>query len=85
MLLELADYEKNITTNIYKANAYRKAAGTLSRLPDRIKSGDEAKSLPGIGVKIATKITEFLETGKLRKLQEVPHRKKSTLKLKSSD
>lgn len=43
----------------------------LSEYPSRIKSGDEAKSLKGVGVKIAKKIDEFLETGKLRKLENV--------------
>ena len=40
-------------------------------MPERVKSGDEAKKLPGIGEKIAKKIDEFLETGKLRKLEDV--------------
>lgn len=70
-LIELANYERNVSKNIYKYNAYRKAASTLSALPDRIKSGEEAKKLPGIGAKIAKKIDEFLETGKLRKLENI--------------
>lgn len=57
--------------NIFKYNAYRKAASTLAALPEKVKSGDEAKKLPGIGAKIAKKIDEFLETGKLRKLEDV--------------
>lgn len=69
--VELADYERNVSKNIYKYNAYRKAAGTLGALHERIKSGEEAKKLPGIGVKIAMKINEFLQTGKLRKLENV--------------
>ncbi|KAL6440532.1 hypothetical protein ACFW04_003206 [Cataglyphis niger] len=70
-LLELADFERNVSKNVYKYNAYRKAAGTLSTLPERVKSGDEAKKLPGIGVKIAKKIDEFLQTGKLQKLEDI--------------
>ncbi|XP_076753574.1 DNA polymerase beta [Xylocopa sonorina] len=70
-LLELANYERNVSKNIYKYNAYRKAAGTLSGLPDRVKSGQEAKKLPGIGEKIAKKIDEFLNTGKLQKLEDI--------------
>ncbi|KAF7406255.1 hypothetical protein HZH68_005624 [Vespula germanica] len=70
-LMELANYEKNVSKNIYKYNAYRKAAGSLSTLTDRVKSGEEAKKLPGIGEKIAKKIDEFLKTGKLRKLEEI--------------
>ena len=67
----MATYEKNIGKNIYKSNAYRKAASTLAALPERVKSGEEARKLPGIGEKIANKIDEFLQTGKLRKLEHV--------------
>ncbi|KAI4494976.1 hypothetical protein M0804_001177 [Polistes exclamans] len=70
-LLELANYEKNVSKNVYKYNAYRKAASSLSTLSDRVKSGEEARKLPGIGEKIAKKIDEFLQTGKLRKLEEI--------------
>ncbi|XP_067121922.1 DNA polymerase beta-like [Centruroides vittatus] len=70
-LLELAEYEKNVSRNIYKYRAYRKAAETLAHHPTRIKNGEEAKKLDGIGSKIAKKIDEFLETGKLRKLEKI--------------
>lgn len=70
-LMELANYERNVSKNIYKYNAYRKAAGTLSGLPERVQSGGEAKKLPGIGEKIAKKIDEFLNTGKLQKLENI--------------
>ncbi|RLU17660.1 hypothetical protein DMN91_009896 [Ooceraea biroi] len=70
-LMELADYERNVSKNVFKCNAYRKAAGTLGTLSERVKSGEEAKKLPGIGVKIATKIDEFLQTGKLQKLENI--------------
>ncbi|XP_018393618.1 PREDICTED: DNA polymerase beta-like isoform X2 [Cyphomyrmex costatus] len=69
--MELADYERNVSKNVYKYNAYRKAAGTLSALTERVKNGEEAKKLPGIGVKIAKKIDEFLQTGKLQKLEDI--------------
>lgn len=67
----MADYEKNFSKNIHKYNAYRKAANVLAGHPTRIKSGKEAKELEGIGKKIADKIDEFLQTGKLRKLEDV--------------
>ncbi|XP_012276350.1 DNA polymerase beta isoform X2 [Orussus abietinus] len=70
-LIELANYERNVSKNIYKYNAYRKAASVLSGLSTRIKNGEEARKLPGIGEKIAKKIDEFLETGKLRKLENI--------------
>lgn len=70
-LSELAEYEKNVTRNIYKYNAYRKAASVLALHHKRIESGEEAKKLIGIGEKIAKKIEEFLQTGKLKKLENI--------------
>lgn len=70
-LMELADYEKNVSRNIHKYNAYRKAASVLAIHHRRIQSGDEAKNLIGIGEKISKKIDEFLQTGKLRKLENI--------------
>lgn len=67
----MADYEKNVSRNIHKYNAYRKAASALAKHDTRIKSGEEARKLDGIGDKISKKIDEFLETGKLRKLDNV--------------
>lgn len=71
LFAELADYEKNVNRNIYKHNAYRKAASVLAAHPLRISSGKEAQALNGVGDKIAKKIDEFLQTGKLRKLENV--------------
>lgn len=70
-LMELAEYEKNVSRNIHKYNAYRKAVSVLASHNKRIKSGDEAKKLNGIGDKISQKIDEFLQTGKLRKLENI--------------
>ncbi|KAK5638695.1 hypothetical protein RI129_012990 [Pyrocoelia pectoralis] len=70
-LSELAEYEKNVNRNIYKYNAYRKAASALSTHPIRITSGKEARTLHGVGDKIAKKIDEFLQTGKLQKLENI--------------
>ncbi|KAL0880880.1 hypothetical protein ABMA27_002061 [Loxostege sticticalis] len=70
-LMELADYEKNVSRNIHKYNAYRKAASVLAAHHKKIESGDEAKKLNGIGEKIAKKIDEFIHTGKLRKLENI--------------
>uniref|UniRef100_A0A667XYX6 DNA polymerase n=1 Tax=Myripristis murdjan TaxID=586833 RepID=A0A667XYX6_9TELE len=70
-LVELANYEKNVNRAIHKYNAYRKAASTIAKYPEKIKSGAEAKKLDGVGAKIAEKIDEFLQTGKLRKLEKI--------------
>lgn len=60
-----------MSRNIHKYNAYRKAAAILATHPTRIRSGEEAKKLPGVGDKISKKIDEFLQTGKLQKLENV--------------
>ncbi|KAJ1529363.1 hypothetical protein ONE63_006151 [Megalurothrips usitatus] len=68
-LSELADYERNVNRNIHKYNAYRKAASSISKHPERLTSGDEAHKLEGVGQKISEKISEYLSTGKLKKLE----------------
>ncbi|XP_041088269.1 DNA polymerase beta isoform X1 [Polyodon spathula] len=70
-LTELANYERNVNRAIHKYNAYRKAASVISKYPDKIKNGNEAKKLDGVGAKIAEKIDEFLSTGKLRKIEKI--------------
>ncbi|EDO36295.1 predicted protein [Nematostella vectensis] len=70
-LTELADYEKNVTRQIHKYNAYRKAAAVLAKHSTKIKDGAEARKLPGIGDKIGKKIDEFIKTGKLEKLEKI--------------
>ncbi|XP_038061153.1 DNA polymerase beta-like [Patiria miniata] len=71
VLSELANYEKNVTRQMHKYNAYRKAASTIAKHPDKISSGKEAKKLDGVGEKIAKKIDEILATGKLQKLEKI--------------
>ncbi|KAJ0175568.1 hypothetical protein K1T71_008727 [Dendrolimus kikuchii] len=70
-LMELSEYEKNVNRNIHKYNAYKNAASVLASLNKKIESGDEAKKLKGIGEKIAKKIDEFLQSGKLKKLENI--------------
>ena len=43
-LLELSDFERNVSRNVYKANAYKKAAGTIAHLTERISSGKEVSA-----------------------------------------
>ncbi|XP_071829199.1 DNA polymerase beta-like [Apostichopus japonicus] len=70
-LVELANYEKNVTRALFKHNAYRKAASVIAKYPTKITTGDEAKKLDGVGDKISKKIDEFLQTGKLQKLEKI--------------
>lgn len=67
----MAEYEKNTNRNIFKYEAYKKAAAVLASHSKRVNSGAEASKLKGIGVKIAKKIDEYYETGKLEKLENV--------------
>lgn len=71
VLIDLAEYEKNVTRNIHKYNAYKKAAAVLAVHPKKINTGDEAKQLKGIGEKISKKLDEYIQTGKLRKLENI--------------
>jgi DNA polymerase (family 10) len=63
--------------NTFKIAAYRKAARVLEDLPEDVeeiykKKGVEGLiGIPGIGERIAKKIAEFLETGRMRKYDEV--------------
>ncbi|XP_046759382.1 DNA polymerase beta isoform X1 [Gallus gallus] len=52
-LMELANYERNVSRAIHKYNAYRKAASVISRYPSRIRSGAEAKKLVGVHALVA--------------------------------
>ena len=70
-LIELSNWEKSVNKNQFKQNAYRKAAQTLAGLDYRIKDGSEAKKLDGVGEKIAQKIDEMIETGKIAKLETI--------------
>ncbi|KAL0979261.1 hypothetical protein UPYG_G00182900 [Umbra pygmaea] len=70
-LTELANYERNVNRAIHKYNAYRKAASSISKYPQKLRNGDEAKKLDGVGKEIAKKIDEFLQTGTLKKLEKI--------------
>ncbi|XP_023858204.1 DNA polymerase beta [Salvelinus sp. IW2-2015] len=70
-LTELANYERNVNRAIHKYNTYRKAASVISKYPQKIKNGEEAKKLDGVGKEIAKKIDEFLQTGTLKKLEKI--------------
>ena len=69
-LLEILEVE-------WKPRAFRQAAQTLEGLSEDIaviaKKGGvpELKKLPGIGERIAEKIVEYLETGKIREHEDL--------------
>jgi DNA polymerase (family 10) len=60
--------------NPFKIRAYIRAAETLEGLTyelSTLKDKDEIEELPGIGEALAKKITELLETGKLKYYEEL--------------
>ena len=70
-LSALAYHEKNE----HKADAYAKAADAIYDLKFKVDNGHELaigdKKVPGIGKSIARLIDEFLETGKIKKLDQL--------------
>ncbi|GFS00555.1 DNA polymerase lambda [Elysia marginata] len=58
------------TNDRWRALGYQKAIQTLRKHPKEISSWEEAKSLPGIGTRLADKIWEIAQSGELRKLKE---------------
>jgi DNA polymerase beta len=54
------------------------AAAALSKHPTQIRNGEEAKALQGVGDKISKKIDELLQTGKLKKLENIRNDDTST-------
>ena len=63
--------EEHGSQDPFKIRAYRKAAEIIRELDFEVTSGEEAKKLPGIGKGIAKKIDEFLQTGKIERLEEL--------------
>jgi len=55
----------------HKHAAYMAAVSSLAAHHERIGSGQEARELHGIGLKIGKKIQEILDTGKLAKLDKL--------------
>ncbi|KAH9510309.1 hypothetical protein Btru_042723 [Bulinus truncatus] len=58
------------TNDKWRAFGYQKAIKGLRNYPKPITSWEEAKSLPGIGRRLADKIWEIAQSGELRKLKE---------------
>lgn len=58
----------------FKPQAYRKAARSIEELTENIediKEKGELEDIPGVGKNIARKITEFLDTGKLKYYEDL--------------
>ena len=66
----ILDYEK-IQGNIFKINSYNKAIDILEIYEKEIKSIQDIKEIKGIGDIIKNKIIEFIETGKMKIIDEI--------------
>jgi DNA polymerase (family 10) len=73
ILYEFAEL-MDLKGDVFKRNAYRKAAQSVESLDGDVRKYYEQgklETIPGVGKAIAQKIVEFLETGKSRKLEEL--------------
>ena len=59
------------SNDTWRAFGYEKAIAAIKRHPEPITSKREASAIKGVGMKMAEKIEEILNSGKLRKVQEV--------------
>jgi len=66
----LRDYYKQIGDK-WRTKAYGEAIISLNNLSFRITSIKQVKNIRGIGKTIQEKIKEYLETGKIKKVEEV--------------
>lgn len=61
--------------NPFKIRAYEKAAQVIESLPEPVedlaKDVEKLSSIPGVGKSIAEKIVEYLNTGKIQRLEEL--------------
>ena len=71
---QIADALEYKGDNVFRVIAYRKAARQLEELVEDVEElhkQEKLESIPGIGEGIAKKISEYLRTGKMKKLEEV--------------
>lgn len=73
-LLELLSVYYKLAKDKYRTGAYEKAAYTIRNSEEEITSGAQALQLPGIGQSIATDIEQYLQTGKIDRLQQLEYK-----------
>ena len=61
----------NLEEPVYKSEAYWNAADKLRELSYEVSCGNDVRHLKGFGPSICSKIDEFLETGKIARLEEL--------------
>jgi len=73
-LVDIFDKLASLEDDSHKRNAYRTVGDAIQSLPFKVKSGEELskgpKKVKGIGKSAAKIIDEFLETGKVKKLEK---------------
>ncbi|MDY7010111.1 MAG: DNA polymerase/3'-5' exonuclease PolX [Planctomycetota bacterium] len=71
---EMADVLEILGEDRFRINSYRKSARVIEETPEDIAALSESgrlQDLPGIGKATAAKITEYLQTGKVRRHEEL--------------
>jgi len=68
------DLEPGTPNATYKASVYRTASDRIRVLPTALRSGAEARQIPGIGPSISTDIQSLLTTGRIPRLVELEER-----------
>jgi DNA polymerase (family 10) len=72
---DMADLLELKGENVFKIRAYQKAARSIEHLPveleQLVKEDSNLREIPGVGEAIAKKITELVQTGKLRVYEEL--------------
>ena len=68
-LNELAQLMKQLGEN-FRARAYEKASDSIIKFDKPIHSVDDIKHLPNVGKTIIKKLSEYVETGKISKLEK---------------
>jgi DNA polymerase (family 10) len=75
IISKLADLLDISGENQFKVRAYRNASQSISNssqsIPDMIKQGKDISKIPGIGKSIADNVKEYVETGYIKRLEEV--------------
>lgn len=59
------------SNDTWRAFGYQKAIAALKRHPERITTRGQAAAIPNVGRKMADKIVEIIEDGRLQKVSEV--------------
>ena len=77
VLLLIVYFKEMRAGNPYVAWAYHKAAETIEKLPESIRSiraRGELRLIPGIGESLAKTVDELLSTGKSEKIKELKNK-----------